>query len=259
MRTLSVRIIYTAVLVFCLAAGTRQLEAREIPALTGRINDYAQIISTETERRIEKKLAALEATDSTQIVVLTIDSLEGDVLEEFSIRVAEQWKIGREKEDNGAILIVSRDDRKIRIEVGYGLEGVLTDLLSGRIIDTVIVPEFRNGDYDAGIEKGVDTMIAAVKGEYVYTPVEKQDSGHGSNFVFVIVALIFLALFFISVFGRKKLLHGGFIGAIFFPVIGALALSFGWFLLAFIPAGFFIGLVLAAQAMAGGRGGSSGG
>ena len=142
------------------------LFALEVPALKGRVNDYAGIISDAAERQLETVLADLERTDSTQIVVLTISSLKGDSLEDFSIRVAEQWKIGQKNNDNGAILLVSKQDRKIRIEVGYGLEGKLTDLMSGRIIRNVITPNFKSGDFDAGIVQGVSAMIGTVKGLY---------------------------------------------------------------------------------------------
>ena len=108
------------------------------------------MISPAVRQDLETRLREFERTDSTQIVVLTIPSLEGEDLEGFSIRVAETWKIGQhevdgQRADNGAILLVSRDDRSLRIEVGYGLEGRLTDLLSNRIIDTVIVPRFQAG------------------------------------------------------------------------------------------------------------------
>ena len=140
--------------------------ALDVPALKGRVNDYANMISPATVHQLDAVLGQLERTDSTQIVVLTIPSLEGDSIEDFSIRVADKWKIGQKGKDNGAILIISKNDRKIRIESGYGLEGSLTDLISGRIIRNVIVPYFKRGDFDTGISSGVLAMIQAVKGEY---------------------------------------------------------------------------------------------
>jgi len=110
----------------------------DVPALKGRVNDYGNILSSSTEGQLEAVLGELERTDSTQIVVLTIPSLEGGSLEDFSIRVADQWKIGQENKDNGAILLISKNERKLRIEVGYGLEGSLTDLISGRIIRDIL-------------------------------------------------------------------------------------------------------------------------
>ncbi len=169
------------------------LSALDIPELKGRVNDYAGMISEQTERLIDAELQTLEQEESTQIVVLTIPSLDGEVLEEFSMRVVESWKIGQKNLDNGALLLVSRDDRKLRIETGYGLEGRLTDLRSGRIIDIIIVPLFAQGRTDEGFLAGIDAMIAAVKGEYsaADAPPSGDDSG-GSLFpVLIILLLIF--------------------------------------------------------------------
>ena len=140
---------FLAVLLFLLWASCAS--ALDVPALKGRVNDYGNILSSSTERQLDAVLSDLERTDSTQIVVLTIPSLEGDSLEDFSIRVADKWKIGQKNRDNGAILIISKNDRKLRIEVGYGLEGSLTDLISGRIIQNVIVPYFKRGNFDDGV------------------------------------------------------------------------------------------------------------
>ncbi|MDH3828258.1 MAG: TPM domain-containing protein [Desulfobacterales bacterium] len=107
------------------------LWALEVPALRTRVNDHAGMLSAATRQQLEDILSRLEQTDSTQIVVLTIPSLGGEVLEEFSLKVAEKWQIGQKGFDNGAILLIAKNDRKLRIEVGYGLEGSLTDLMAG--------------------------------------------------------------------------------------------------------------------------------
>ena len=142
------------------------LQALDVPALKARVNDYAGMLSSYTEKQLEGILRDLEQTDSTQIVVLTISSLEGEVLEEFSIKVADEWKIGQKGFDNGAILLIAKKDREMRIEVGYGLEGSMTDLMAGRIIRDVIVPQFRAGNFDQGVLDGVQAMIGVVRGEY---------------------------------------------------------------------------------------------
>jgi uncharacterized protein len=157
-----------------------QLAARDVPALKARVNDYAGMLSSYTEKQLEGILRDLEQTDSTQIVVLTIPSLEGEVLEEFSIKVADAWKIGQKGFDNGAILLIAKADREMRIEVGYGLEGSLTDLMSGRIIRDVIVPRFRAGNFDQGLLDGVQAMIGVVRGEY--KAPEKIPSRRSSKF-----------------------------------------------------------------------------
>ncbi|MBE0500691.1 MAG: TPM domain-containing protein [Desulfuromonadales bacterium] len=140
--------------------------AVDLPQPTGYVNDLAGVVSAETELKIERFLRDFEQSDSTQLVVLTIDTLAGEPLEEYSLRVAESWKIGQKGKDNGALLLIAKQERKIRIEVGYGLEGRLTDLLTGRIIDREISPRFKGGDYDGGVIAGVVAMAEAVRGEY---------------------------------------------------------------------------------------------
>ena len=140
--------------------------ALEVPKNTGYVNDLAGLISSATELKIENFLRGFEASDSTQLVVLTVDSLQGEALEEYSLKVAENWGIGQKGKDNGALLLIAKQERKIRIEVGYGLEGKLTDLLAGRIIDNDITPHFKAGDYEGGVVAGITGMAEAVRGEY---------------------------------------------------------------------------------------------
>jgi uncharacterized protein len=142
------------------------LAALDVPPLKGHVNDYAALFSPKMAGFMEKDLAEFEKKESTQIVILTIPSLRGEVLEQYSLKVAEKWKIGRKKLDNGVILLIAKEDRKLRIEVGYGLEGKLTDLWAGRIIDNSIKPFFKKGDYDTGIFNGVQAIKDAVMGEY---------------------------------------------------------------------------------------------
>jgi uncharacterized protein len=141
--------------------------AKEVPYLAGRVNDYAEMIDQATEERIEDKLSDFETATGSQVVVLTIDSLDGDPLEDFSLRVVETWKLGRKGVDDGLLLLVARDDRKMRIEVGYGLEGQLTDLESGRILNNILRPAFRSGEFAAGIEAGVDAIVGTLQGDDV--------------------------------------------------------------------------------------------
>jgi uncharacterized protein len=141
--------------------------AKEVPFLAGRVNDYAEMIDQATEERIEAKLSDFEAATGSQVAVLTIDSLDGDPLEDFSLRVAETWALGRKGVDDGLLLLVARDDRKMRIEVGYGLEGQLTDLESGRILSNILRPAFRSGEFAAGIEAGVDAIVGTLQGDDV--------------------------------------------------------------------------------------------
>ncbi len=154
----------------------------DVPPLGGRVNDLAGLLSPDTEKRLESELAAFESSDSTQVVVLTVPSLQGETIEGFAIKTAQQWGIGQKGKDNGALLVVSKGDRSVRIEVGRGLEGSLTDALTGRIIDHVIVPEFKKGDFNAGVDKGVQAMMAAARGEYQGTGKQPGGANDGDAF-----------------------------------------------------------------------------
>jgi uncharacterized protein len=191
--------------------------ALEVPALKGYVNDYGNMMSPETRSKIETELKAFEQSDSTQIVILTIPSLEGEVLEEFSIKVGDVWKIGQKGKDNGIILLVSNQDRKIRIEVGRGLEGKLTDLASGQIIDLVMNPRFKNGDYDGGFIAATQTLIDVTRGEFKVderqaSTGKKRSSSFPVLFIFGAMALLTL--------GRISRVLGGAAGAIGFSLIG---------------------------------------
>jgi len=147
-----------------------------IPPLKGRVNDYAGILNEQTESMLEAKLAQLEKEDSTQVVVATVPSIGDEDIESYSIRLAEKWKIGQKGLDNGVIILVAYNNRKMRIEVGKGLEEKLTDLLAGRIIDYIMIPHFKNGDYDTGISQAVDAIIDIVKGTFDASTLKKKKS-----------------------------------------------------------------------------------
>ncbi len=147
------------------------LFALEVPFLAGRVNDLAGMLSPEEEQRIESKLTALEEATGAQVVVLTVPSLEGENLEDYSLRVADQWRLGQGGKDNGALLLIARDDRKMRLEVGYDLEGTLTDALGRCVLDDVLQPRFRQGDFGGGIEAGSEAIAALIAGDPSALPV----------------------------------------------------------------------------------------
>jgi uncharacterized protein len=147
-----------------LVAAALPLAALDVPFLSGRVVDQADLLTPEERQRIDEKLRAFEEKSGAQIAVLTIESLEGEPLEDYSLRVAETWKLGREKFDDGALFLVAEQDRKMRIEVGYGLEDTLTDLQAGQILDNGVRPLFREGRFGAGIEGGVDAIIGTLEG-----------------------------------------------------------------------------------------------
>jgi uncharacterized protein len=236
-------ILCMAVLLPCAAA------ALEAPILKGRVNDYGGMLSPETERRIEALLKELEEKDSTQVAVLTVPSLGGDSLEDFSIRVAERWKIGRKGFDNGVILLVARDDRKVRIEVGYGLEGRLTDLTAGRIIRDRIVPEFRAGRFDQGILNGVTALAEVVRGEF-QAPAQPP-SGPAASGLDDLVPFAVFFIFIVAMLGRVSRPLGTAAGGFFMPFLGHMAFSPGVpALLGLGGAGLVAGFVLATIAAA---------
>ncbi|MEW5772546.1 MAG: TPM domain-containing protein [Thermodesulfobacteriota bacterium] len=167
--------------------------ALDPPALTGRVNDLAGMMSPEARARVEAVLADLERTDTTQVAVLTVPSLEGDSIEEFSLRVAEKWGLGQKGRDNGALVLVAKADRKMRIEVGYGLEGRLTDLLAGRIIDNVMAPRFKAGDFDGGFIAAAEAVAGAARGEFKAESKRRRSSG-GGGLGFFALLVVFGAL-----------------------------------------------------------------
>ena len=230
--------------------------ALEVPALKGRVNDYAGLLTPTTQNQLEQALMQFEQAESTQIVVLTVNSLEGESLEDFSMQVAEAWKVGQKGLDNGAILLIAKNDRKIRIEVGYGLEGSLTDMISGRIIRNVIVPAFRSGNFDQGVANGVAAMMAAVKGEYQAQPVQNQPRGRESSVSFIpLIAFIFL----ITQLGRVRRGLGIVAGGLLLPIFGSMIVPFGLITLLLIPVGLVVGFILSMLGSALGAAGAAGG
>ncbi|MFM8740144.1 MAG: TPM domain-containing protein, partial [Cytophagales bacterium] len=149
---------------------------KQVPELWNlRVHDDAKVLKQEAIDRLENQLKAYEDSTTNQLAILTITSLDGDALEDYSIRVVEKWKLGNKNNDNGVLILMAIDDRKMRIEVGQGLEGVLTDALCNRIIRNEMAPAFRQGDFDAGVTSAVNSVIKGIGGEY------KAEDGGGSN------------------------------------------------------------------------------
>lgn len=181
--------------------------SQDIPFLSGRVNDYAGMLSSSVIRRIETLTKQFEDTTGNQIAILTVDNLQGYPLEDFSIKVVENWKLGRKGVDNGALLLVAKEERKVRIEVGYGLEGVLTDAITSQIIRRLVVPAFKKGDFDGGVEEGVTAMINAIGGEYKIEP----ESTESADEIFAsIMTIIFWVIIVISfIVRRNRFFRGG--------------------------------------------------
>lgn len=157
------------------------------------VHDEAHILSAQTKSELEKALKEERDTTSNQIAVLTIPSLEGDDIANYAVKVFEKWKLGQTKKDNGVLFVIAPNNRKVRIEVGYGLEGILTDAVASRIIRNEVAPFFKSNNFEAGVKAGTISIIQAIEGEY------KQDSSsslfHLSPLIIsIIIILIFILL-----------------------------------------------------------------
>jgi len=141
-----------------------------VPSLVGRVVDQTGTLSSGDVASLNQTLRSFEARKGSQIAVLIVPSTEGEAIEQFSLRVAETWKIGRKKIDDGALLVIAKNDRHLRIEVGYGLEGALTDATTKRIIDEEITPKFKTGDFAGGVSAGINRMIRVIDGEKLPAP-----------------------------------------------------------------------------------------
>lgn len=190
---------------------TLQAQTLEVPFLAGRVNDNAGLLSVSAREALEALLKAHEDSTSNQVVVLTIPSLQGETLEDYSIKVAETWKLGRQDQDNGVLLLIARDDRKVHIEVGDGLEGSLPDITCGRIIRHEIVPRFRNSDYAGGIRAGVEAILGTIAGSY-------HADAEGSDAPDLSFRIIFFAVFLVVVgtFTTLGLVSPGAVGWIIY-------------------------------------------
>lgn len=203
----------SVVLFICLlAVGTLACAAQpQFPPLSGRVVDQAGLLSQGAERKLTAKLAAHEQATSQQLVVVTLKSLDGLTIDQYGYRLGRHWGIGQKGKDNGSLLIVAPNERKVRIEVGYGLEGTLTDALSFNIIDQVILPKFRKGQMQAGIVAGTDAILSALGGHYTPTQAAPQGAEHQRSFggllMLLMLGLGFLPMVFGRGFGRGR--HGG--------------------------------------------------
>jgi uncharacterized protein len=155
---------------FIAAAGARAAEPVAVPRLEARVTDLTGTLTAAEQADLEQQLRAFEQRKGAQIVLLMVPTTQPETIEQYSIRVAEAWKLGREKSDDGVILLVAKQDRALRIEVGYGLEGALTDAHTSRIINETITPLFRQGDYFGGLRAGLQQIMAVVDGEALPEP-----------------------------------------------------------------------------------------
>ncbi|WP_313952011.1 YgcG family protein [Accumulibacter sp.] len=235
-------------------------EQQAVPPLEARVTDLTGTLSSAQKAAIEAKLAAFEREKGSQIAVLIVATVRPEAIEQYALRVVEAWKLGRQGVDDGALLLVARDDRRLRIEVGYGLEGALNDATAKRIISETITPRFKQGDFYGGIDAGVDAMTKVVADEPLPAPRSegRQQARVGDAFD----TLLFAGIFLVFVVGRVlravfgRLLAAGIV-AVAAAVIASLLLS-SLLLAAILGLVAFV-VSLFAGALSAGRGTSRGG
>src|ERR1700678_3195931 len=202
-----------------------------VPPLTARVTDLTGTLSGAAVARIEAKLKDLENTKGSQVAVLIVPTTQPEEIEQFGIRVADAWKLGRKGVDDGAILIVAKNDRHVRIEVGSGLEGAIPDAIANRIITETITPHFKLGDFDGGVEAGIDQIISVVNGEPLPAPDRKWEHHGGlSNSLPLLLIGAFVASGVLrAMFGRLfgSLATGGLAGGIAWLLSHVLAVGLG--------------------------------
>lgn len=247
-----------------LATGFAHAEVA-VPPLVGHVTDQTGTLTQEQKAVLEQSLTAFEARKGTQLAVLMVPTTAPETIEQYALRVAEQWKLGRKKVDDGAILLVAKDDRAVRIEVGYGLEGALSDIISKRIISDAILPSFKAGDYYGGVQAGTAQIIRVVDGEPLPEPQGKR--GRAPQGIHDILPVLFIAA--LAVGGVLRSIFGRFGGSLVTGVVvtGLAWLVVGTLLYAVLAglASMFVTLIGAGTVLRGlggfygGGGGGSGG
>ena len=242
-------------LMLSLASGSLRAELVAVPVLQHRVTDLTQTLTSEQQSQLEAKLAGFEQQKGSQIAVLIVASTKPEEIEQYSIRVVDAWKLGRQKEDDGVLLLVAKDDRKMRIEVGYGLEGAIPDLIAKRIITEIMAPSFRQGDFYGGINNAVEQLMRLISGENLPEPAHSQSTG---DKLWDMMYLLFIGAFVAggilrAIFGNflGGVLNGGFIGMLVWIFGGGLVTALVLGLIAF----FFTFAGSAGLGHAGGLGG----
>nr|WP_232019216.1 TPM domain-containing protein [Sulfuritortus calidifontis] len=215
-----------------------------VPPLNARVIDLTGTLSAEQRGAIERKLAALETAKGSQIAVLVLPTTQPETIEQYGIRVAETWKLGRKGIDDGALLLVAKDDRALRIEVGYGLEGVIPDAVAKRVIEEIILPRFKQGDFAGGIDAGVDALIGLVQGEPLPAPAPPAP---GTDLLEQALPLALIFIFVVG--GLLRAIFGRFLGA---SAAGGIAFFGAWLLLGSFVVGLVVALVVFLITLGGG-------
>jgi uncharacterized protein len=239
-----------------------------VPPLSGRVVDQTGTLSAGDIDTLTQRLKDLQTRKGSQVAVLIVTTTQPEAIEQFSIRVAEAWKIGRKKIDDGALLVVAKNDHKLRIEVGYGLEGAIPDVTARRIIDEIIVPRFRTNDFAGGISAGVDRIIGLIDGEPLPAPQPEASHGVVNSTLMELIFSPFGFLGYAAIAAAMRGLLGrllgsgvtaGIVGTIIWLIMGSLAVSAIFSVAAFFLTMFADGILSASrQAGRSGRGGYGG-
>ena len=233
LRLLAARGAFVLSLVPGLAAGVAGAQGLQpIPPLTARATDTTGTLDAGQKAALEAKLAAFEREKGAQVAVLIVPTTQPEDIAQYSIRVVDAWKLGRAQPDDGALLLVAKDDRRLRIEVGYGLEGALPDAIASRIIRETITPRFRQDDYYGGIDAGVDRILGVIRGEALPPPDERWQGERAPPRGLQILPMLFFGVLVASgglraIFGRTigSLLTGGVVGGIAYVLLTAVGVS----------------------------------
>jgi uncharacterized protein len=225
----------SALAVLCLAgvgAGAHAQSLQPVPKLEARVTDLTGTLTAEQQAQLEQKLRDFEARKGTQIAVLLVPTTQPEEIEQYSIRVVEAWKLGRKNVDDGALLILAKNDRALRIENGYGLEGVLTDAATNRIIEDTMVPMLRQGQYFAAISAGVDQMMRLIEGEALPPPDthwQQQRPLHWNNFPVLLFGFLIVSNVLRGLFGRTlgSVLSAGGTGLIVYLISQTILFAIG--------------------------------
>ncbi|TJY59067.1 YgcG family protein [Sinimarinibacterium sp. CAU 1509] len=178
-----------------------------------RVTDLTGTLSPEQQRSLSDRLAALEAAKGSQLAVLMVPTTQPETVEQYALRVAERWKLGRKGVDDGVLLLIAKNDRALRIEVGYGLEGVIPDAVANRVIDEIIVPRFKDGDFAGGVDAGVEQLTGLINGEALPAPRPRQGAEMSRRLEplgFLVIVAVMIGQVLRAIFGR--LLAGGLVG-----------------------------------------------
>ena len=233
-----------------LLSGAGALAEVAVPPLRAPVTDLTGTLTPDQIARLEQQLRAFEAKKGSQIAVLLVPTTQPEAIEQYSIRVAEAWKLGRRGVNDGALLLVAKDDRAVRIEVGYGLEGTLPDVLANRIVDQVIVPRFRSGDFFGGLTEGVTRMIALVEGEPLPEPVRPGRGARAPDGFGSVLPLLLLVVFVGG--GMLRRILGTFGGA---SATAGIAAAIVWFLTSTLVIAIGAAVIAFVIALIGGGGG----